>query len=173
MFLNCSVFMEVKTRLLDLFDKNGYPINGNKTIDEVYVLPSDVKNIIKKTQQLSRIAKNNNNDNYVEATVKIGNIEIYTYSDYRRNGCKTGGRLIIKFKCDEYVLTFDNDYDFISDSLYTSRCIDKMYDNIKKNKTTRKILDSIQVASGINEPEFSGFFKLLFFVPGVYNEQIY
>ena len=163
----------IKEYLLDLFEEDGYTID-DKQIDEVYTLPSNIKNLIYDLSVDFEHVDDNLN-NYIKATTHIGNFDIYTYSDYRLGGCKTGGNTVVQISCKSLKIEFDGDsaLNFISDSLHTIHELDAIYDAISKNSKTKIILEKMMDQSNVPKEKFVGLMKFLFLIPKHWNGYIY
>lgn len=156
--------------LLDFFDEDETPFG--KTFNKIYKMPTNIKKTIKSLELTSFTNIDDENDNYVEAVVKINNFKVYTYSDYRRSGHKTGGKLFVKISLGANILKFENEYDFIPDRHDTNR-LNNIYKKIKNDKKINEILTKMQLESGLDEIIFEGFFKLLCCIPKIFNGYIY
>lgn len=160
--------LDIKEYLLDFFNENGYTID-DETIDKIYTMPENIKEIIENMKIVSFEKADNKTDNYINVTIQINSIQIHTYVDYRRNGCKTEGTLDIIFDIGSHSITFGDDYDFISDSLCTKNKLDNIYNKIKKNNT----LKEMKKECNMSNDEFMGFLKLLFLIPKHWYGYIY
>jgi len=156
--------------LLNLFDVNETPFD--KQIHKIYNFPPNIKKTIKGLKLLSFVFVNNGDDDYIDATILIDKFKVYTYSDYRRAGNKTGGQLNVKISLNKHILKFNNVYDFIPES-YNTHKLNNIYKNIQSDKEQSKILNLMQEESGFDADQFEGFFKLLCCVPKIFNGLIY
>jgi hypothetical protein len=160
----------VIAELLNFFDVDETPFG--KTFGKLYKMPPNIKTTIKSLHLSSFTNIDDDDDNYVDATVKMNKFEVYTYSDYRRAGNKTGGQLNVQISLGANVLSFDNEYDFIPEH-HNKNDLDKIYQNIKNDTDLNKILSKMQVESGLDEAKFEGFFKLLCCIPKIFNGYVY
>ena len=125
---------------------------------QFYVLSSEIENHINNITFKYEILDDDNN-NYLNASIILNNIKIIVYIDYRVNGNKTGGNMKFTFtdNCD-FNITFNNDYDFIEKNT-SYEDIELLFEKFKNTPFYKTKNNEIS--------------RLSLFIPKYFYEQIY